>query len=103
MEEEEEEEDNMGTMRKRSNVVNFDIKMPDKPHVSITRDPTPFPKELHAKALQWRAARKAALGGAKLEEGVVKRAQSAARKTQNRNSLLTALSNPLDVSDYGTW
>ena len=101
-EEEEEVEEEMGTMRKRTSLVNFDINMPDKTHVSISRDPTPFPKELHAKAMQWRAAREAALGGggvAKLEGGVVKRAQSAARRTQNRNSLLTALSNPLDVSE----
>jgi hypothetical protein len=89
-------------LNKRASLVNFDLTVPDKPKkaTSINRDPTPFPKELHAKAMQWRAAREVAVGGggANQEGGVTKRVHAAGRKTQNRNSLLTALANPLDVS-----
>ena len=90
-------------LNKRSSVVNFDIKVvPDsRPKATISRDPTPFPKELHSKAMQWRAARAAATGGggADAEGGVTKRIHVGGKRIQNRNSLLTALANPLDVRE----
>ena len=98
-----EEEMEEPVINKRASLVNFDLKMSDKPKksTSINRDPTPFPKELHTKAMQWRAAREivvGAEGGVNSEGGVTKRVHKAGKGMQNRNSLLTALANPLDVS-----
>ena len=80
--------------------MNFDPKIQDK-RSKINRDLTPFPKELHSKAMQWRATRDIVAGGGKPgEEGVALR-QHPTKQLQNRTSLLTALANPLDeVSKY---
>lgn len=96
-----EEEVEEPAMNKRASLVNFDLKVSDKSRksTSINRDPTPFPKELHAKAMQWRAAREIVVGGeGGTEGGVTKRVHVGGKRIQNRNSLLTALANPLDVS-----
>lgn len=84
--------------------MNFDPKIQDKKS-KISRDPTPFPKELHSKAMQWRAAREIVVAGgeggggggvAQGEGGVTIRPHSNKRVQNNRNSLLKALANPLD-------
>ena len=98
---EEEDEGGVPALGKRSSQVNFDISLPDKPRTKISRDPTPFPKELHTKAMQWRAAREvAATGGGGVahgQSGVALRPKGAGgRRVQDRNSLLTALANPLN-------
>ena len=101
--------------------MNFDPKVVDKLTAKISRDPTPFPKELHNKAMQWRMSRDITLGGSggqaghpkpgpegleSVQEegasaggvgvGVVMRKNTVSRPSNNRNSLMTALSNPLD-------
>ncbi len=96
---------------RKANQVNFDPKVPDKPSAKISRDLTPFPKELHNKAMQWRATRDIATGGgvapkgeagateaagAEGGEGVLLRQNVVARPSNNRNSLMNALCNPLD-------
>ncbi len=43
-------------MNRKSSQVYFDPEVLDK-RSKLSRDPTPFPKELHTKAMQWRAAR----------------------------------------------
>ena len=55
------EDPSVRSMRKTSQ-VNFDPQVMDKRN-KISRDPTPFPKELHNKAMQWRAARNIDVGG----------------------------------------
>ena len=95
-----EEED--AELNRRASQVNFDIKQfpaENKAKATISRDPTPFPKELHTKAMQWRASRAAVIAGsaAGAEGGVTRRAHSVGKTLQNRESLLTALANPLDV------
>ena len=80
--------------------MNFDTKVLDnlKKGSKISRDPTPFPKELHSKAMQWRASRDIVLGEGtvKAEGGVMLRHGVKGLHSQNRNSLLTALANPLN-------
>ncbi len=83
-----------------ASLVNFDPKVKDQKHTKISRDVTPFPKELHSKAMQWRATRDILIGGegvANAEGGVTMRTQSA-KRGQDRNSLLKAFANPLEVS-----
>ena len=89
------------SLEKRTSHVNFDVTLPEKPRTKISRDPTPFPKELHTKAMQWRAAREAAatsgVGVAHGQGGVMLRPKAAGgKRVQERNSLLKALANPLD-------
>lgn len=88
------------SVEKRASQVNFDIKGPEKPRTKINRDLTPFPKELHSKAMQWRAARAAAASGGgavgNTEVGVVLRSHGTGKHLQKRSSLLKALDNPLD-------
>jgi len=104
---------------RKANQVNFDPKVVDKPSAKISRDLTPFPKELHNKAMQWRMSRDVTLGGsgqaghskagpeggeasveagasARADVGVVMRKTLVVRPGNNRNSLMNALSNPLD-------
>ncbi len=46
----------MKSTNRKGSQVNFDIQVLDK-RSKLSRDPTPFPKELHNRAMQWRAAR----------------------------------------------
>ncbi len=99
--EEEEAEGGGGGPLKRASQVNFDISISEKPRAKISRDLTPFPKELHTKAMQWRATREAiASGGVGMahgQGGVLLRPKAAGgKRVQDRNSLLTALANPLN-------
>ena len=89
-------------LHRKMSQVNFDPKVTDRKS-NLTRDPTPFPKELHSKAMQWRAARekggphhgKDGRGspGVGMDEVALRR--PANRKMPNRYSLLKALSDPL--------
>ena len=90
---------------RKASQVNFDPKVLDKPSSKISRDLTPFPKELHSKAMQWRATRDITVGGGEgagvegavgAEGGDVIFRKRVNSRTSNRNSLLKALSNPLD-------
>lgn len=88
----------------KASQVNFDPKVLDRQSNKISRDLTPFPKELHSKAMQWRASRNIILeegGGAGEGVAVAGGQEVTMRKHQkkgpiNRDSLLTALSEPLD-------
>ena len=90
---------------RKANQVNFDPKVQDRPSNKISRDLTPFPKELHNKAMQWRASRNVkaeggegceAVGYMANDRDVPMRYNPKKRRMTNRNSLLTALSEPLD-------
>ena len=80
--------------------VNFDPKVQDRKS-NLTRDPTPYPKELHIKALQWRAAREEAAFGvapdrAEITSDVTLRSSSRARSLHRPYSLIRAMSDPID-------
>lgn len=79
--------------------MNFDPKVQD--HKSnLTRDLTPYPKELHIKALQWRAAREDA--GAVLPDRaginseVTLRSNGRTKSLHRPYSLIRALSDPIE-------
>ena len=98
------EEGGVPELDRRTSQVNFDMVAPEKTsRTKINREVTPFPKELHSKAMQWRAAREAAAaatageGRVQGEGAVMLRSKAAGRRrAQDRNSLLTALANPLN-------
>ena len=91
-------------LHRKASQVNFDPKVTDRKS-NLTRDPTPFPKELHSKAMQWRAAREKGVGGPHhgregagspgvgMDEVALRRPVN--RRLPNRYSLLKALSDPL--------
>ena len=91
-------------LHRKASQVNFDPKVTDRKS-NLTRDPTPFPKELHSKAMQWRAAREkggsgphhgregAGSPGVGMDEVALRRPLN--RRLPNRYSLLKALSDPL--------
>ena len=94
------------TVKRKSSQVNFDPMVLDKAANKISRDLTPFPKDLHNKAMQWRASRDIAVGSGRnttteeagageKKKGVPLRLHPK-KSINNRNSLLTALSEPLD-------
>jgi Leucine-rich repeat (LRR) protein len=80
--------------------VNFDPQVQD--HKSgLTRDPTPYPKELHIKALQWRAAREEAAGGTAVDRAGVTsdvplRSSGRTRSVHRPYSLIRAMSDPIE-------
>ena len=76
--------------------VNFDPKVQDRKS-NLTRDPTPFPKELHIKALQWRAMREEMGGGTPERVGVGDVNLRHGRRALHRPySLIRAMSDPID-------
>ena len=88
-------------LHRKASQVNFDPKVTDRKS-NLTRDPTPFPKELHSKAMQWRAAREKGGphhgrdGGSPsvgMDEVALRKPMN--RRLPNRYSLLKALSDPL--------
>ena len=83
-------------LHRKTSQVNFDPKVTDRKS-NLTRDPTPFPKELHTKAMQWRAAREKGEGhgkpGSPKDEVALRKPLG--RRLPNRYSLLKALSDPL--------
>ena len=90
-------------LHRKASQVNFDPKVTDRKS-NLTRDPTPFPKELHSKAMQWRAAREKGGGphqgrdgagspGVGMDEVALRRPLN--RRLPNRYSLFKALSDPL--------
>ena len=87
-------------LHRKASQVNFDPKVTDRKS-NLTRDPTPFPKELHSKAMQWRAAREKGEAhhgrpgspGIGMDEVALRKPIN--RRLPNRYSLLKALSDPL--------
>ena len=83
--------------------VNFDPKVKDNKS-TIKRDLTPYPKELHIKALQWRSAREEALSsttpdqmGTALDAPL--RHSGRTQSVHRPYSLIRALSDPIDPAD----
>lgn len=81
--------------------MNFDPKVQD--HKSnLTRDPTPYPKELHIKALQWRSAREAAAGTTPDKTSATSDVPLRSGRTRSLHrpySLIRALSDPIEPTD----
>lgn len=80
--------------------VNFDPKVQDRKS-NLTRDPTPYPKELHIKALQWRAAREEAASGVApdrtgIHSEVTLRSGGRSNALHRPYSLIRAMSDPID-------
>lgn len=80
--------------------VNFDPKVQDRKS-NLTRDPTPYPKELHIKALQWRAAREEAASGVTpdrtgISSEVTLRSSGRNKALHRPYSLIRAMSDPID-------
>ena len=87
-------------------MVNFDPKVQD-PKSKLTRDPTPYPKELHVKALQWRAAREEAAAAhppdkPPVTSDVPLRNNSRSRSVHRPYSLIRAMSDPIEPGDLTT-
>ena len=82
--------------------VNFDPKVQD-PKSKLTRDPTPYPKEFHVKALQWRSAREEATGHTPDKQAtptdVPLRSNARSRAVHRPYSLIRALSDPIEPGD----
>jgi Leucine-rich repeat (LRR) protein len=83
--------------------VNFDPNVQD-PKSKLTRDPTPYPKELHVKALQWRAAREEAAAAPSQDKSAVPtnvplRNSSRSRSIHRPYSLMRAMSDPIEPGD----
>lgn len=80
--------------------VNFDPKVQDRKS-NLTRDPTPYPKELHIKALQWRAAREEAASSMApdrtgINSEVTLRSSGRTKALHRPYSLIRAMSDPID-------
>lgn len=86
-------------LHRKGGSVAFDPKVQDKKS-KISRDPTPFPKELHAKAIQWRQNRRDSQNSHGEPEGggsgIQLRSANGRKSFQRPYSLLKALSDPLD-------
>ena len=83
--------------------VNFDPEVQD-PKSKLTRDPTPYPKELHVKALQWRAAREEGAAAHSQDKSAVAtnvplRNGSRSRSIHRPYSLIRAMSDPIEPGD----
>ena len=82
--------------------VNFDPKVQDTKS-KLTRDPTPYPKELHVKALQWRSAREEAASNAAdkmaTPTDVPLRNTLRSRSVHRPYSLIRAMSDPIEPGD----
>jgi protein scribble len=76
--------------------VNFDPHLAtDKKTIGVSRDLTPYPKELHSKIRQWRAARDISGDNGPNDQNKEIMRRNSNKKINRPHSLIKALSNPI--------